>query len=62
MAIAKKCDICGKLFEATFVPDITIHKHRNCCEEEKLDTCIDICLDICPECHTKLEKFVNKEE
>lgn len=54
MANAKKCDICGRLFEATFVPDITIHKYRHCYGEERLD--------ICPECQKKLEKFVNKEE
>lgn len=51
MSGAKKCDICGTLFEMPFIRDIRINKYSHGYG--------DFYLDLCDNCQKKLEDFVN---
>ena len=52
MALARKCDRCGKLYEGKgYTPDITVHIYRHPYGEEKMD--------FCNECLFELERFLN---
>lgn len=51
MALACKCDICGKLYEARMsAPDLKLTRYRHPYGESRLD--------LCDECQKKLEAFV----
>ena len=50
MSSAKKCDICGILYERDYVPDLQVHKY---CHGYGYSI-----LDICDHCQKQLEEFV----
>ena len=47
---AKKCDICGALYELQCTPDVRINIYSH--------PYGDRWLDLCPKCQEKLERFV----
>lgn len=48
---AKKCDVCGKLYETPFAtPNITIKKYIHCYGERTYD--------LCETCQATLEKWL----
>ena len=48
---AKKCDICGTLYEQQCTPDVRININIHQYSDEWVD--------LCPKCQEKLEKFVS---
>ena len=54
MSIAHKCDICGKLYEASLpYPDLRLYQGQS----PHIDQ-----LDLCDECQEKLKRFVNGDK
>ena len=49
--LAKKCDICGALYELQHTPNVRINVYNHPYGDQ--------CLDLCPKCQEKLEEFVS---